>query len=218
VAAARGQASGEVDAAHQTAEAEVAAARQTAETEVAAARQTAETAVAARQTAEAEVLAAQAYAEDVLRWAQAEIARVTPPRLLMIPIAPSEVRARIRSIENALGALYQINYVLEVGMAEEMESQYPPDLELTRSLASTVPEQARDLTHELANLPARYTDGSQVEAAAGYAEAAASAYRAFLERIDVAAQRLGIRNRSPDAEIVETVTTMLADLRARDLY
>jgi colicin import membrane protein len=215
VAAARGKASGEVAAARQAAESEVAAARQAAETEVAAAQSEV---AAARQAAETEVAHAHAYAEDVLRWAQADKARVTSPRLLMMPIAPLEVRARIRSIENALDTLYQIDYVLEVGMAAEVASQFPPDLELTRTLTLTAREQAENLSHELADLPARYTDQSQVEAASGYAEAAAGAYRAFLQRIDVAAQQLGSRSRSPDAEIIAAVTTMLADLRARNLF
>jgi colicin import membrane protein len=151
----------------------------------------------------------------VLRQAQAEVARVTSTatssRLLTIPIPPAEVRAQIRPIENALDALYQIDYVLEIGMAEEVGSQPPPDVEFMRSLTWTVQERAKDLPPELANAPGRFTDQSQVEAAASYVDAAGGAYRAFLQRIAGAAQRLGGRNRSPDAEIIAMVSAMLAD-------
>jgi colicin import membrane protein len=230
VAAARGKASGEVAAGRQAAEAEVAAGRQAAEAEVAAARQAADAEVAAarqaadaevaaaRQAAEAEVAHWQAHAEDMERWAQAEVSAVASTRLLTIPIPPMEVRARIGSIESALDALYQIDYVLEVGLADEVESQFPPDLELTRNLAWRVQEQAKDLADELASLSTRYVDQPQVDAAAGYAEAATGAHRAFLQRIDVAVRRLGRRFQSPDAEIVGAVTTMLDDLRAQGLY
>jgi colicin import membrane protein len=81
-----------------------------------------------------------------------------------------------------------------------------------------VQQQAKDLSSELANLSTRYADPSQVEVAAGYAEAAADAYRAILQRIDTAVQLLGSRFRSPDAEIIAAVTAMLADLRAQGLY
>jgi colicin import membrane protein len=219
VAAARGKASGEVAAGRQAADADVAAARQAAEAEVAAARQAADAEVAAaRQAAEAEVAHWQAHAEDMERWAQAEVSAVASTRLLTIPIPPMEVRARIGSIESALDALYQIDYVLEVGLADEVESQFPPDLELTRNLAWRVQEQAKDLADELASLSTRYVDQPQVDAAAGYAEAATGAHRAFLQRIDVAVRRLGRRFQSPDAEIVGAVTTMLDDLRAQGLY
>jgi colicin import membrane protein len=219
VAAGRQAAEAEVAAGRQAAEAEVAAARQAADAEVAAARQAADAEVAAaRQAAEAEVAHWQAHAEDMERWAQAEVSAVASTRLLTIPIPPMEVRARIGSIESALDALYQIDYVLEVGLADEVESQFPPDLELTRNLAWRVQEQAKDLADELASLSTRYVDQPQVDAAAGYAEAATGAHRAFLQRIDVAVRRLGRRFQSPDAEIVGAVTTMLDDLRAQGLY
>jgi colicin import membrane protein len=193
VAASRGQVSGDVAAAREAADAEVAAARQAAEAKVAHWR---------------------AHAANMERWARAEVST----QLLTIPIPPLEVRARIGSVESTVDALYQIDYVLEVGLAEEAESQFVPDLEFTRNLTWKVQQQAKDLTSELANLSGRYTDPPQVEVAAGYAEAAADAYRALLQRIDAAVQRLGSRFRGPDAEIIAAAAAMLADLRAQGLY
>ncbi|WP_319457489.1 MULTISPECIES: hypothetical protein [unclassified Mycobacterium] len=193
VAAARGQASGDVAAAREAADAEV---------------------VAAREAAVAEIAHWRAHAADMERWARAEVST----QLLTIPIPPLEVRARIGSAESTVDALYQIDYVLEVGLAEEVESQFAPDLEFTRNLTWKVQQQAKDLSSELANLSMRYADPSQAEVAASYAEAAADAYRAILQRIDTAVQRLGSRFHSPDAEIIAAVTAMLADLRAQGLY
>jgi colicin import membrane protein len=204
VAAARGQASGDVAAAREAADAEVAAAREAADAEVAA----------ARQAAAAEVAHWRAHAANMERWARGEVST----QMLTIPIPPWELRNRIGTVENTVDALYQIDYVLEVGLAEEVESQFVPDLEFTRNLTWKVQQQARDLTSELANLPSRYTDPPQVGVATGYAEAAGDAYRAILQRIDSATQRLGSRFHSPDAEIIAAVTAMLADLRAQGLY
>jgi hypothetical protein len=215
VAAARGQASGDVAAARAAAEADVTAARETAEADVAAARADAEAAVtAAQEAAEADVAHWRAHADDMERWARAEVST----QLLSIPIPPLDVRARIGSVESTVDALYQIDYVLEVGLAEDVESQFVPDLEFTRNLVWKVQQQAKDLTSELANLSTRYADSSQAQAAAGYAEAVTDAYRGFVQRIDTAVQRLGSRFHSPDAEIIAAVTGMLADLRAQGLY
>jgi hypothetical protein len=204
VAAARGQASGDVAAARETAEADVTAARAAAEAAV----------TAAQEAAEADVAHWRAHADDMERWARAEVST----QLLTIPIPPLDVRARIGSVESTVDALYQIDYVLEVGLAEDVESQFVPDLEFTRNLIWKVQQQAKDLTSELANLSSRYADPSQAQAAAGYAEAVTDAYRAFVQRIDTAVQRLGSRFHSPDAEIIAAVTAMLADLRAQGLY
>ncbi|MDT5402788.1 MAG: hypothetical protein QOK33_6019 [Mycobacterium sp.] len=206
---------GELEKVRSDAAAEVAAARGQASGDVAAAREAADAEVAAaRQAAAAEIAHWRAHAADMERWARAEVST----QLLMIPIPPVEVRTRIGSVENTVDALYQIDYVLEVGLAEEVESQFVPDLEFTRNLTWKVQQQAKDLSSELANLSTRYADPSQVEVAAGYAEAAAGAYRAILQRIDTAVQLLGSRFRSPDAEIIAAVTAMLADLRAQGLY
>jgi hypothetical protein len=206
---------GELEKVRSDAAAEVAAARGQASGDVAAAREAADAEVAAaRQAAAAEIAHWRAHAADMERWARAEVST----QLLTIPIPPVEVRTRIGSVENTVDALYQIDYVLEVGLAEEVESQFVPDLEFTRNLTWKVQQQAKDLSSELANLSTRYADPSQVEVAAGYAEAAAGAYRAILQRIDTAVQLLGSRFRSPDAEIIAAVTAMLADLRAQGLY
>jgi hypothetical protein len=218
VAAARQAAEADVAAARQAAEAEVAAARQAAEAEVAAARQAAEAEIdLARQGAQAEIDNAHAYAEDAVRQAQTEVARATAmatsSRLLTIPIPPAEVRAgeQIRPIESAVDALYQIDYVLEIVMAEEDSSQPPPDVEFMRNLTWTVQERAKDLSPEFAHSPVQFTDQAQMEAAAIYLDAAGGAFRACLQRIEGAAQRIGGRNRSTDAEIIEMVMVMLAD-------
>jgi colicin import membrane protein len=204
VAAALGQASGDVVAAREAADAEVTAARETAEAEV----------TAAREAADAEVARWEAHARDMERWARAEVST----QQLTIPIPPVDVRARMGSVESTIDMLYQIDHVMEVVLDEDAESQYVPDLEYTRNLTLKVQEQAKDLTRVLANLSARYSDQSQMEAAAGYAVAAGDAYRALLQRVDAAVQRLGRRFHSPDAEIIEAVTVMLADLRAQGLY
>jgi hypothetical protein len=206
---------GELEKVRSDATAEVAAARGQASADVAAAREAAEAEVAAaRQAAETEVARWQAHAGDMERWARAAVSA----QLLTIPIPPLDVRARIGSVETTIDALYQIDYVLEVGLAEDVESQFAPDLEFTRNLTWKVQEQAKDLTRELANLSAWYSDHSQAEAAAGYPEAARDAFRALLQRIDTALQSLGRRFHSPDAEIIAAVTAMLADLRAHGLY
>jgi hypothetical protein len=191
----------ELDQVRADAAAEIAAARGRASGEISA----------ARQAADAEVACAQAQADRARREAQAAMARAAQPRLLAIPIPPLEVRAHSRPIENALTALHQIDYVLEVSMAEEVDSTAPVDVELVRSLLWTVQEQAKDLPDQLSDLPAWYATASQAEAAAGYAEAAARAYGAFVQRIDTATEWLARRDPSPDAELVEAVNAMLAD-------
>lgn len=197
--------------------AEVEQARAYAAAEVAAAHgwATGEVAVV-RDAAGAEVARARAEADHATRQAQAAAARTASTQLLSIPIPPLEVRPQTRRIENALNALHQIDYVLEVGMAEDVESHIPLDVDLVRSLVWTVQEHAMYLSDEPRNVPAGYTTPSQGDAAASYAEAAAGAFRAFLQRIDAVAGRLGSRDRSPDAEIVEAVTAMLADPWVQD--
>ncbi|MGH3641532.1 MAG: hypothetical protein ACRDUX_21175 [Mycobacterium sp.] len=169
---------------------------------------------AAQEAADAEIAHWRAHAADMERWARAEVST----QLLTIPIPPLEVRPRIASAESTVDALYQIDYVLEVGLAEEVESHFVPDLEFTRNLTWKVQQQAKDLSGELANLSTRYADPSQAAVTAAYAEAAADAYRAIVQRIDTALERLGSRFDSPAAEIIAAVTAMLADLRAQGLY
>lgn len=193
VAAARGQASGDVAAAREAAEAEIAA---------------------AREAAEADVAHWEAHARNMERWARGEVST----QLLTIPVPPPEVRARSWSVESTIDMLHQIDHLLEVVLAEDVESPFVADLDFARNLTGKVQERAKGLTHELATLPTRYSDHSQVQAAAGYAEAAGDAYRALLQRIDAAVERLGKRFHSPDAEILAAITAMLADLRAQGLH
>lgn len=192
VAAAQGKASGVVAAAREAADAEIAAAREAATLEIAHWR---------------------AHSADMERWARGEVSK----HMLVIPIPPRELRNRIGTVEITIDALYQIDYVLEVGLDEDADARFAPDLEFTRGLALRVQQQAADLTAELANLRSRFLDPQQVEIATGYAVAAGDAYRAILQRIDSALQRIGRRFHSPDAEIIAAVTAMLDDLRAHGL-
>ncbi|WP_204803175.1 hypothetical protein [Mycobacterium riyadhense] len=177
--------------------AEVAAARGHADAEI----------VAARQTAEAEV-------EQIRAAAAAEIADASS-QLLTIPVPPLGVSAHTGRIEHAVSVVRQIDYVLEAGLIEDagddVESRRPIDTELVRSLVRTVRVQAADLAEELHSLSSHYTVQWQIEAADSYASAAASAYGALLQRIATAIEQLGQHDDSANAEVVQMVTTMLAD-------
>jgi predicted RNA-binding Zn ribbon-like protein len=121
------------------------------------------------------------------------------------------VRAHTERIEDALAAVRQIDYVLESGAADDVESAGSVNVELVRGLVTTVQEQARDLSEELRDLPSRYSAEWQVDAAAGYARAAASAYGAFLQRIAAAIEQLARPDEDSDAEIIELISTMLGE-------
>jgi colicin import membrane protein len=189
--------------------AEIERVRAEAAAEVAAAREQANGEIAAvRQAAQAEVARARGHADDA-RLAGA--AQVASPQLLTIPIPPSGVRAHTGRIDDALCAVRQIDDVLEAGAAADAESRGQVDVELVRSLVATVREQARDLSQELRDLPSRYTAQWQVDAAAGYARVAASAYGALLQRIAAATEQLARRDEDTDAQAIELVTAMLGD-------
>jgi hypothetical protein len=238
VAAARGQLSGEIEAGHRAVEAEVsraraeanegvarsqaeveqvradaaaevAAVREAAEGEIAAAREAAEGEIAAaREAAQAETARAHAEADEARLAAAAQAAS---PELLTIPIPPLSVRAHTGRIEDALSAVFQIDYVLEAGGADDVESTGSVDVEVVRSLVTTVQEQASDLSQQLRDLPSHYSAEWQVDAAAGYARVAANAYGAFLQRIAAVTEQLGRADDDTDAEVIELVTTMLAE-------
>jgi colicin import membrane protein len=166
-----------------------------------------------------EALQARAHAEadaESVR-AQAEVARAGAAQLLTIPVPPWEVRAEAKRIENALGGLYQIGYVLEVGMAEEVAARIPLDAQVVSKLVRTVQGQAKALQQEFGNLPAKFSTDSQIGAAVSYADAAAGACRALLCRIGVAAQQLRYSDNSPDAEVVAAVISLLADPQVQNL-
>jgi colicin import membrane protein len=172
------------------------------------AEQRVDEAVQARARAEADA--------ESLR-AQAEAARVGAAQLLTMPVPPWEVRPETRHIENALGALYQIDYALEVGMAEEVAAQIPLDAQLMRKLVQKVQGQAKALPQEFGDLPAKFSTDSEVRAAVSYADAAAGACRAFLCRIGVAAEQLSHRENIPDADVVAAVIGLLADPQVQNL-
>lgn len=209
---ARANAAAQVDAAREQAALAIAAAQEGMDEAIARVRaetqQQVDEAVQACARAEADV--------DRIR-AQAQAAQAPAARGLTIPIPGWEVRPATRPIENALTALHQINYILEVGMAEEVEAQIPLDVELVVSLARTVQRQAEDLGREFVELPARFSVDSQVAASASYAAAAAEACQALLRRIGSAAQQLRHRDASPDAEVIAAVMSMLADPHVQEL-
>lgn len=166
-----------------------------------------------------EAIQARAEAESVADSyrAQAQSASAPSGQGLTVPIPGWKVRPTTRRIENALTAMHQINYILEVGMAEEVEAEIPLDAELVARLARTVQREAQDLRQEFVELPTRFSVDSQVEAAADYAKAASVACRAFLRRIGSAAEHLRHRSNGPDVEVLRTVRCMLADPRVQEL-
>src|SRR6202008_677272 len=114
----------EVERVRADAAAEVAAVREQADGEIAA----------AREAAQAEVARARAEADDARIAAAAQVAS---PQLLTIPIPPLGVRAHTGRIEDALSAVRQIDYLLEAGAADDVESSDSVDVELVRGLVST---------------------------------------------------------------------------------
>ncbi len=164
-------------------------------------------AAAAHEAAEAEVARAYAAADEAVRKAQAQAAHASAIAPLSIPVPPFETRTAAGHLENALNALQRIDYVLEVDMADDAGYDVPLDIDLMQTLARIVQDHARYLGDESRTAG----DGSPRDEAEAYAEAAAQAFRAFLQRIDTAVSRLGHRNHSPDAEIVDVVSAMLAD-------
>jgi hypothetical protein len=100
--------------------------------------------------------------------------------------------------------------VLEVDMAHEGDTDIPLDVQLMQTLAWIVQEHAAYLSNESHSATSGMRQHPR-EAAAAYEEAATAAFRAMLRRIEIAARRLRGRQRSPDAEVVNIVTGMLAD-------
>jgi hypothetical protein len=166
-----------------------------------------------------EAMHARARAEAVADGYRAQLQNAQAPVAvgLTIPIPEWTLRPATRHIENALTALHQINYILEVGMAKEIAAEIPLDSHLVERLARSVQRQAEDLQQEFVELPTRFSVGSQADAAADYAEAAADSCRVFLQRIGSAAEELSQRHTSPDAEALGAVERMLADPRVQAL-
>jgi colicin import membrane protein len=192
---AAGQLRGELVRVRADADAEIAASRGWAAGEAAA----------VREAADAEVARAYAAADDAIRQAQARAART-----LSMPVPPFEFRSQTAHIENALNALHQIDYVLEVGMADDGDSDIPLDVDLMQTLAQVVAEHAMYLCNE--SQSAAGNEGQPPRnAAVLYAAAAAEAFRAFLARIETVALRLQGRSLGSDVQIVSVVNGMLAD-------
>ncbi len=190
---------------------EIARVRADADAEIAASRGwAAGEAAAAREAADAEVARAYAAAGDAIQDAQAQLARTMSMQPLAIPVPPFEFRSETGHIENALNALHQIDYVLEVDIANGRNPDVGIDIGLMQTLVSAV----RDHAMSLSNQSQSATSGMSPphhNAAALYAEAAANAFRALLQRIETVVRQLGGRNLGPDGEIVDAVTAMLAD-------
>lgn len=106
--------------------------------------------------------------------------------------------------------------MLELGMADDGDGDIHVDIDLMQTLAREVHEHAIYLCNESQGGTALVTDN---EEAAAYAEDAADAFRGFLQRIETVVRRLDT-HRSPQSEIVNFFTAMLADpwvQRARTL-
>jgi colicin import membrane protein len=167
-----------------------------------------------------EAMAARAHAEAIADSYRAQIQNSRAPVAggLIIPIPGWTLRPATRHIEMPLTALSQINYILEVGMAEEISAETPLDPQLVERLTRSVQRQAEQLREELVELPTRFSAGTQqAEDAAEYTRAAAGACRAILRRIRSVADQLGHRSTSPDAEALDAVRRMLTDPKVEAL-
>src|SRR5215218_4759301 len=100
-------------------------------------------AAAVREAAEAEVARAYATADEAVQKAQARATRT-----LSMPVPPLDFRSETAHIENALNALHQIDYMLEVGMADEGDDDIPVDVDIMQTLARVVHEHAIYLCDE----------------------------------------------------------------------
>ena len=115
---------------------------------------------------------------------------------LSIPVPPFEFRSETGHIENALNALHQIDYVLEVDMANGRDPDMPIDIGLMQTLVSAVRDHAMYLSNQSPSAPSG-TSSPPRNAPAVYAEVAADAFRGLLQRIDTVVRKLGGRNLGP---------------------
>jgi hypothetical protein len=170
-------------------------------------RQQLDRAVEARTRAEATA--------DELR-AEAEIREQSSGQSLAIPIASTEIRTTARRIENALTVLHQIDYLVEVGMAQEVDAERPVDPDTVRNLARMAQLQLAGLTDEFSSLPARFVnDDDQSAAASQYVQAAAGACRSLLLRIAATAEQL--QNEDRETEALAAVIDMLYEPEVQQL-
>jgi colicin import membrane protein len=177
--------------------------RTEADAEIAAARGwAAGEAASVREAAEAEVARAYAAADDAVRKVAARAKRT-----LSMPLPPLEFRSETAHIENALNAVHQIDYMLEIGVADDGDD-IPVDVDIMQTLARAVHEHAIYLCNQAKEGDARRPRNDEV---AAYEEDAADAFRGMLGRIETVVRRLDTHPRSPHAEIVNFFTAMLAD-------
>ena len=71
--------------------------------------------------------------------------RVQPSRPLTIPIPAAGLRAHTGPIEEALSTVRELDYLLEAGLADDVESAGAVDTELVRALVRTAELQATEL-------------------------------------------------------------------------
>ena len=225
VAAARGQTEGQIAAARQAADADIARLRGEADAavgqahaelkqvraavsaQVAAMREQTDSEVAAaRQAADVEVARARAEADGARL---NDAAQVSSAQLLSIPIPPPGLRAHTRAIEDSLGAVRTISFVLEAMAAGDAGAWNRADVDLLGRLIAMVRSQAGNLSQELRDLPSRYTDQDKAEAAADYSKAAAKAYGGVLQRITAVTEKLGQSEKRDGAAVVSLVSAML---------
>jgi len=152
---------------------------------------------------------------DELR-AEAEINEQSSGQSLAIPIANPEIRTAARRIENALTVLHQLDYLVEVGMAREVEPERPVDPDTVRNLARMAQLHLAGLTDEFSELPARFVNhDTQAAAATQYVQAAAGACRSLLLRIAATAEHL--QNDDRETEALAAVIDMLYEPEVQQL-
>lgn len=190
---------------------ELARVRADANAEIAASRGwAAGEAAAVREAADAKVAQAYAAADEAVRQAQAQAARTSSLQPLSIPVPPLEFRTETGHIENALNALHQIDYVLEVGIANGRDPDIAIDIGLMQTLVAAVRDHAMYLSDESRGATSSMNTPPRGPAAV-YAEVAEEAFRNLLQRVETVVRQLGGRNLGSDTEIVNVVTGMLAD-------
>jgi colicin import membrane protein len=145
-------------------------------------------------------------------------ARTPSGGVLSIPVPAQALRPAAKRIENTLTALHQIDYILEVGMAEQIAAEIPLDVKLVDFLTRSVLEQAEHLIDEFTGLPSRFSVEADAMAAAEYVEAAVASCQDFLSRISSASASLANRRGEHEVEALGAVRRMLSDPRVRGLF
>ena len=152
---------------------------------------------------------------DELR-AEAEVKEQFSGQSLAIPIASPEIRTAARRIENALTALHQLDYLVEVAMTPEVEPERPVDPDTVGNLARMAQLQLAGLTDEFSSLPTRFVNhDAQAAAATQYVQAAAGACRSLLLRIAATAEHL--QNEDRETEALAAVIDMLYEPEVQQL-